>query len=459
MQIFVDRRPEIGKRSRNVDLFEEHEMTKAQKRLRELRERQSKDRQRMAELAMAEGLTDETRAELDTLEKGVPDLERQLRAAETAVAAEEDEGETRAKAEGDLPDGEMRERLELRSKASLTAFLRSAISGKRLDGAEAELREAAGAEGIPLELWDVPARRSMEHRQDDATAAPGTVGVNLAPIRPMIFANSIAPRLGIEMPRVSSGTYATATITTKLTAGAKAKGAAQEATAAALTVTTAVPMRVSGRFAVRIEDIASVGQANFEGIHREHLSMVMSDALDNFAINGVRADNAVGDAGAQPKGIFAGLTDAKDPTAVADFDAFAAAHANGVDGLWASTIKDISIVVGKATYQLAGRTFQSATNYKGELSAAAYATLNTGGFWTNDRMPAADGSNFQKAILHRKGRMGVRTAVCPHWGELGIDDIYSGSAKGERYLTLHVLVGDVAIVQQGAYAALAYQVA
>ena len=56
-------------------------MTKTQGALRDLRERQSKERGRMAELAVAAELTDETRAELDTIETGTPDLERQLRAA------------------------------------------------------------------------------------------------------------------------------------------------------------------------------------------------------------------------------------------------------------------------------------------------------------------------------------------------------------------------------------------
>ena len=49
-------------------------MTKTQLKLRELRERQSKERGRMAELAVADNLTDETRAELDTIETGTPDL-------------------------------------------------------------------------------------------------------------------------------------------------------------------------------------------------------------------------------------------------------------------------------------------------------------------------------------------------------------------------------------------------
>ena len=121
--------------------------------------------------------------------------------------------------------------------------------GRAPAGAEAELQQAAGAAGIPLEIFDLP-EQPLERRADTATGAPGTVGVNLDPIRPMIFANSIAPRLGIAMPRVQSGTFASATITTKLTAGAKAKGAAQESSAAAFTVTTATPMRVSGRLSI-----------------------------------------------------------------------------------------------------------------------------------------------------------------------------------------------------------------
>ena len=166
----------------------------------------------MAELALLDTLSDEQRSELDVIEKGTPDLERQMRAATIALEDEEKDAETRAATD---PDAGQRERIELRNRASLTGYLRAALEGRQVDGAEAELRSAAGVSGIPLELWDVP--ESVEQRADAATGAPGTVGVNLDRIRPTVFANSIAPRLGIEMPRVASGTYASATITTSLT--------------------------------------------------------------------------------------------------------------------------------------------------------------------------------------------------------------------------------------------------
>ena len=425
-------------------------MTPAQK----IQLRLSQVRTRLNEISGLEGdaFTDEIRTEAATLQREYADLETRHQAAIVA----ESEPETR---DLDGPDAEMRERLELRSRASLTNYLTAAISGRQVSGAEAELQAAAEiGNGIPLELWDTP--QPAEQRQTDApTGAPGTVGVNLDRIRPQVFANSIAPRLGIEMPRVMSGSYASATITTSLTAASKAKGAAQDATAAAFTVSTVTPKRISARLGIRIEDVAAVGQANFESILRENLSLVLSDELDDQALNG-----AGGNSGADLNGIFQALTNPSNPSDVADFDYFAAAHAGGVDGLWSNGIKDVSIVVGPMTYQLASRTFQTATNYKGEMSAAAYAMGNSGGFWTNKRMPAA-ASNIQQAILYRKGRsmMGgagaMRTAVCPHWNEISIDDIYTGSAKGERFFTMHVLLGDVILVQPDAYAQIAYRMA
>ena len=434
-------------------------MTPTQKRLRYLRDRQSRERGRMAELAIVDDLTDEQRSELDTIERATPDLERQIRAATVALEYEEREAETRAVNE---PDTEQRERIELRSKASLTGYLRAALEGRQVDGAEAELRSAAGVSGIPLELWDVP--QEIEQRQTDAaTSAPGTTGINLDRIRPAVFANSIATRLGVEMPRVMSGTYASATITTGLSAGAKAKGAVQDSTAAGFTVTSVTPKRISARLSIQIEDVAAVGQANFESTLRENLSLVLSDQLDQQAINGT---------GTAPNltGIFQSLTDpTAAPSAVATFDDFASAHAGGIDGLWANTLKEVAIVCGPATMALSARTFQTTANYKGEMSAAAYAAMNTAGWWTNKRMPDAatfvSVDNIQQAILYRKGRSmaggagAMRTAVCPHWNEVSIDDIYSDSASGTRHFTMHVLLGDVILVQPDAYSQIAFQVA
>lgn len=431
-------------------------MTEAQRRLRELRDRQSRERGRMAELAVVDELSDEQRAELDTIERGTPDLERQIRAATVAVEDEERQQETRQTTE---PDAELRERIELRSKAKLTEFLLARAQGRLVAGAEAELCAAAGVQGIPIELWDVPGPEAQRETRA-ITPAPGTVGVNLDPIRPMIFANSIASRLGIDMPRVSSGTYATGTITTGQSATALDKSAAAVGNAGAITVSTATPKRVSARLELTLEDIAAIGVGNFEPILRENLSLALSDELDDQAINGD---------GSAPNltGIFNRLTDPAAPAAgIAGFDTFVAAFAGGIDGLWAPTIADVAIVGGVDSYALSAQTFRDVgTNngHRGDISFADYAKAHFGGWWTNKRMPDK-ANHIQQAILYRKGRSamgassGMRTAVCPHWGEVSIDDIYSGSSKAERYFTMHVLLGDVILVQPDAYAQVAFRV-
>ena len=437
-------------------------MTAAQKRLRELRERQSKERQRMAELGLAESLDRRNpRRARHGSRQGTPDLERQLRAA--AVAVENEDRASTIETANRAPDAEQRERIELRSRASVGRYLTAALRGRAPAGAEAELQAAAGCDGIPFELWQRP-----EQRQEDRaiTPAPGTVGVNLDVLRPFVFAPSVVSRLMVDMPEVPSGTFASGTISTAATAGAVPKGGSGTTgdvpeTAAAFTVTTSTPHRIGASLNLSLEDIAAVGQQNFESLLREHISLAVSDQLDQQMLNG----NGSGD---NIFGFFARLTDpTAAPSAVTDFDGFAAAHAGGIDGLWSNTLMDVMIVCGPSSMSLAARTFQTATNYKGEMSAAAYAMENTGGLWTNKRMP--DAATFmtvddvQQAILCRKGRSQMpspmRTAVCGSYGYFTVDDIFSNAQKGQRRFVVNTLITDLILVQPDAYAQIAYRVA
>ena len=419
--------------------------------------RRSQVRERLGEINALEGdaYTEATRTEERELQAEYATLEQRHRSALIAEGREAEERRADIAENGLKP--EERERLELRSKARLGNYLRAFSRGRMVDGAEAELAAAAGITpgAIPIELFDVPQPEQRQLETRAVTPAPSTVGVNLDPIRPAVFANSIAARLGIDMPRVSSGTFASATITTSQTATARTKGTAQVATAGALTVQTATPKRVSARLELTLEDIAAIGQNNFESILRQNLSLVLSDALDNQAINGN---------GTAPNlaGILRRLTDPTAATQTADFDAFVAAFAGAIDGLWAVDMKEVAMVVGVDTYQLAAKTFRdAAAEDLGDISFADYAMQHTGGFWTNKRMPAT--STTQAAIAYRKGRsmMGgsgaMRTAVCPHWGEISIDDPYTGSASGQRSFTLHVLLGDVILVQPDAYAEISFK--
>ena len=227
-----------------------------------------------------------------------------------------------------------------------------------------------------------------------------------------------------------------------------------DSTADGFTVVSATPKRVSARLSVRAEDIASVGQANFEAALRQNLSLVLSDELDKQVINGD---------GSAPNlsGLLKALDDPSVPAAgVATFDTFLAAFADAVEGLWATTTRDVSVVAGPESYRLSAKVFRdvgTANGHRGDISFSDYAMLHTGGWWTNKRMPNK-ASQVQQAILYRKGRTGLRTAVCPHWDSPDIDDIFTGSGRAERYVTIHVLLGDVLLIQPDAYAQVAFRV-
>ena len=386
-------------------------------------------------------------------------LEIELRAA--LVAEEDTEREAREAAEAAGVDPETRERLELRSRATLGGFLLAALQGRLPGGVEAEYAAACGvSDGIPVDLFEQD-RPAPETRADATTPAPATgQGATLAPIQPFVFADSIAPRLGIQMPQVGSGSYSEATVSKALTAAAKAKGDAQESTAAALTTVTASPRRISARLSVAMEDIAEIGVGNFEAALRENARAVLSDAYDSQCING---------SGVAPnvEGLVKQLTNPADPTTVADFDAFVAAFADQIDGLWASTMREISIVGNVDAFKLSAKTFRDKeinTGQRGgvslgDVSFADYAMTHTGGWWTNKRMPAT-ASNIARGIVHRKGRPGLKTASHPVWANVAIDDIYSDSGSGTRHFSLHVLCGSkVLIVQPDAYDLVEFKVA
>ena len=427
-------------------------MTEAQKRLRELRDRQSRERQRMVELSRADELTDETRAELDRIEQGTPDLERQIRAANLAV--EQEDADSTVETREETGDAEQRERLELRGRARLGAYIGAALQGRAVDGAEAEYAAACGVPHgqIPVSIFEED--RPLERRDDAASTIPNTgLGATLAPVQPYVFSASIASRLGIAMPEVGTGSYSEATVTTSLTAAAKAKGAAQESTAAVLTPVTANPRRIAARLTIQAEDVAQVGVANFEAALRMNATERLSDEYDRQCIAGDgQAPNV--------DGLVNQLANPTDPTNVADFDAFVEAFVDQVDGLWASTGKDVAIVTNPTAWKLSAKTFRDAAGQDlGAEAFADYASAHFGGWWCNARMPA-DAGNIAGGIVYRKGRPGLRTAVHPTWASISVTDIYSDAASGQTHFTLSVLVGDkVLIVQPAAYGLVEFKTA
>ena len=123
--------------------------------------------------------------------------------------------------------------------------------------------------------------------------------------------------------------------------------------------------------------------------------------------------------------------------------------------MWSLTLADVYLLLGVSTYRHAAAVFRGQDD---TVSALAYLTRTGAGVMTHKRMPVP-ATNVQTAIAHRRGRPGMRTAVCPVWNRISVDDVYTDSASAIQHVTMHVLCGDVIVTQAGAYSQLSYKVA
>ena len=120
------------------------------------------------------------------------------------------------------------------------------------------------------------------------------------------------------------------------------------------------------------------------------------------------------------------MTAATAPAAgVETFDRYVAAASSHVDGLYATGMADIRLLVGPHTYRHAAATFRGTD---GETAAQTYLASHTGGFRASRRIP--DPSGHVQAAIVRRSAPG-RVAVSPVWqGVEIVRDPYTGGRGG-----------------------------
>ena len=390
-------------------------------------------RKRLAELSGLNTMDKEQRSELDAKTTELRDVESQRVAA---LEIEGLESETRAT---ETEDAETRERKAILGKAKLGNALTAVVEGRPLSGAEVELRSAFGYSGdyeLPHELFEPTENRAV-------TPAPGSdTTVNQMPIQPYIYKQGVAGFLGIDMPRVKNGTPAWPVLTTATPSGPKAKGASADETAAAFTITTAAPRRVTGSFRVNVEDM--VVFPGMEDALRRDVPQSLANSVENQLLNGDGQSPNI-------NGILKRLTD---PSAVTDDESFASLvnrPVTAIDGLLAYSTKDLHLLVGKEVYGDMVSTFQTNT----AVSAASYLDGILGGLRMSDHLPAK-ASNNQQAVVRLGNRpMSIVSAL---WGGVNlIRDHYTDAAKGEIIVTAFQLISDVHILRAGSAVQVAFK--
>ena len=297
-------------------------------------------RGRLSELAGLDSLEEDQRVELKEKTAELRQVEEQRVASLEIETLEGEQAEKRdALATGGDLDPEERERQEILGKARLGNAICAVIDGKPLTGAESELRSAFSLSGdheIPHELFEPREARA-------ATDAPATgTQVNEQPVQPFIYKEGVAGFLGIDMPQVGGGTASHPVLTTGTPAGMKEKGAAADETAAAFTISTSTPKRVTGSFRVRVEDMALFPQ--LEDSLRRDIPQSLANAVQEQILNGD---------GSAPNitGLLERLTD---PTAAGTKDtpgSYVKTVAGSLDGIHGYTLGDLRTLAGKQTYQ------------------------------------------------------------------------------------------------------------
>lgn len=408
-------------------------MTEAQKALAKLRERQSKERGRMAELGLQETLSDEQRSELDGIEGGTADLERLIRAA--TVAVEQEEAAQVIETRDDAPDGEERERRELRSKVTMQRYVEAALDTRAADGAEAEFNAALGIAGnrFPLELL-APERETRATTDADGAVMQGEWLDRL-------FAQSLARRVGISFRSAAPGIQAFPVTTAGGSAAQRGRGEAAVDAAWTVGVTQIGPTR--NAIPVKYADEDALRLPGLEGSLRRDMGEAMMEGIDRAVFLG---DDGANENRADIVGMTtaAGIVD-KTLTQAHKVDPARtlAVFLELLDGKHAGGLDDLRIVTSVGCNTL----WRSQVLAVASETASVFKTLGMflteqGLRWTaRGEIDDATGDGDWGAFIGRgRGIDGAGVACVWNSGRL-IRDPYGGAKQGEVTLTLSYFWG------------------
>ena len=395
-------------------------MTNAQK----LALRLSEIRSKLNELSGVEDLTDEQRAEIDTLTAEYQAKEAQHRAA---IVAEADE--TRAAADGfnETGDGEAAEVRALRGRVRVSEYVAAAVEQRMAEGAEAEFNAALKMRGnaFPLSLL-APEVRATTDTDSQANQSGRWLD--------RLFAGTAAERIGITMESVAPGVASFPVTTAGASAAQRGRSEAAADADAAWTVgvTELKPTRNAVRAVFNEEDAHRL--PSLEASLRRDLGMALAEGVDRAIF--------VGDGGAnEDTADITGLTTAAGVVEQTITQAnkvmgpeTLTAYSALVDGKAAMGFGDLRVCATVGAWRLWESTvINSAAD---NMTLAAFLR-GAGLSWSarGEIETATTNGKFGAFVGLERGIEGAGVAAIWEAGML-IRDPYSGAAKGEVALTL-----------------------
>lgn len=392
-------------------------MTNTQK----LQLRQSEIRERLNVLSAPEAdSTDESKAELNSLMAEIAEIEPKLRAA---IVAEQETIETRNDESGsgdpNLDD--------LRKRASVSEYIRQAVTGLPLEGACRELNDELGITavrgqggGVLMPVEQLALRADVANTSTTAADADET---QRRPIFSRLFARGVLDAMGIRLDSVPPGLIEYPILSDSATPAQTAEGAdAADSVAASWNSEILKPKRLIAQYEFTAEAVMTV----------PGLDAALSADLKNAMTSQMSKEAITGDgSGSNVRGLDAAITFPNDPTGVVNFNDAIQYGLSAIDGLHAHTESDISVLLGPATYRKVAGILQTSTTEN------AFDVLRRRGtsIITSAHV-AAPASNIQKGYVHAGRDMSRGDSIAAVWPAMElIRDPYSKAGESKTIIT------------------------
>ena len=273
-------------------------------------------------------------------------------------------------------DAEGREMRQLMKKASVGRMLAGILEEGEGDGADRELRQVLDipADYIPLAMLE---KRAALTTSGDEPARP-------QPFIGRVFPASAAAFCGVDVQSVPVGQVVVPVLATGVTIhGPYIDDTEASESTGDVDLTALQPRRLSGSFAVKQTDLATFPM--LEDSLRADLGDALQNAVDIDLLTRAATGLLTSGNGTDPTAPSAATTG---PTFISD------AYA-GVDGIYASNVNQVRMLLGPETYQYAGALAYQ--NNRPELTLEKLQGLVGGVFVTDNA--GAYASNMQEGLV------------------------------------------------------------
>ena len=323
----------------------------------------------------------------------------------------------------------------LSERVDVGRYVRAALDGVPVDGAERELNDELG---LGPDMMPISA---LQSRAD--TVAPSDAGPRRQRVVMPVFQESIAGYLGASVNTVGMGESSYAILADDIAPDYKAAAAAADEQDPAFTVETLKPRRLTGYLTFRVEDAALMP---IEDALRSALRRSMVRKFDREVLNGSGVSP-------QQQGILAALTafvPATADSATTTPDQTIQRLAGLVDGRYASGGGDLRLLVGPEVYaRMASVMYAS-----GEAVTLLEKMSDfVGDIRVSDAVP--DAGN-QRPVVVAKGRHSDSIAVAVWEGVRLIRDDVSLATTGRVRITA-VALNAIKVLRPEVYAKVGFK--